>query len=153
MREIYTNREEALAKATSDVLSRAKHNLEQLAFVGIQDELREGVATLLRIWIGTDLLELPNLNRTIERLASHVLDTDTHRLIDESNWLAPQITSFSLMPMGCGLRYSRLGAPRSCALVFHNHSNDRADRGDRLSINSIAAGKTDDSRSDLHGIR
>ena len=35
---------------------------------------------------------------------------------------------------------------------FHNHSNDRADRGDRLSINGLAGGKTDDSRSDLHGI-
>ena len=73
--------------ATSEALSRAKHNLEQLAFVGIQDELREGVATLLRIWGGTGLLELPNLNRTVERLPSHVLDTETHRLIEESNWL------------------------------------------------------------------
>jgi Wzt C-terminal domain/Sulfotransferase family len=73
--------------ATSETLSRAKHNLEQLAFVGIQDELREGVATLLRIWGGTDLLELPNLNRTVERLPNHVLDTETRCLIEESNWL------------------------------------------------------------------
>ena len=73
--------------ATSETLSQAKHNLEQLAFVGIQDELREGVATLLRIWGGTDLLALPNLNRTVERLPNHVLDTETRCLIEESNWL------------------------------------------------------------------
>jgi hypothetical protein len=66
-RNLHQSGRGACQRSTSEAFSRAKHNLEQLAFVGIQDELREGVATLLRIWGGTDLLELPNLNRTVGR--------------------------------------------------------------------------------------
>ena len=73
--------------ATAETLARAKHNLEQLAFVGLQEEAREGVSALLRMWGRSDALELPNLNRTANRPPSDAIEIATRRLIEEANTL------------------------------------------------------------------
>lgn len=73
--------------ATAETLARAKHNLEQLAFVGLQEEAREGVSALLRMWGRSDALELPNLNRTADRPLSHAIGIRTRDLIEEANTL------------------------------------------------------------------
>jgi hypothetical protein len=73
--------------ADEESLQRAKHNLEQLAFVGVYEEIGQGVRELLQAWKGSDLHELPILNRTAGRTASSVIDEETCGLIQERNWL------------------------------------------------------------------
>ncbi len=65
-----------------EMLARAKHNLEQLDFVGVQEELAAGAEALQRAWGVGEILPLPVLNRTANRLLVGSLDQETRRVVE-----------------------------------------------------------------------
>lgn len=67
----------------SEMLARSKHNLEQLAFVGVQEELAAGAEALQKAWGVEEVLPLPVLNRTADRLRAASLDEETRRVVEE----------------------------------------------------------------------
>jgi hypothetical protein len=72
---------------TAETLRRAKHNLGQFAFVGVQEDLAAGAAVLLQTWGASAKLELPKLNQTAKRILVDAIDDETHSLIQENNAL------------------------------------------------------------------
>jgi hypothetical protein len=72
---------------SNDILEQAKHNLEQLDFVGIQEELDSGVRELFARMGLCRMPEIPIVNTTINRLHVESLDLETINLIAEHNHL------------------------------------------------------------------
>ena len=73
--------------ATNEALERAKHNLEQLDFVGLYEDLHRGLDELFLRLKGSQVLEIPTLNKTTDRLQLEALDGDTRDLLAEYNQL------------------------------------------------------------------
>jgi hypothetical protein len=70
-----------------DLFEQAKHNLEQLDFVGILEDFANGIQELFARMGQKTPQEIPFLNRTINRIQIDSLDPGTANLIAESNQL------------------------------------------------------------------